>query len=556
VTPRTSRLFPLFTTAILALAACTTPPAQAPDTPATGRGMVRKGTPIEVNIAAARARGLTQAFQWEEWSAAAFEKARREKRYILLDGAAEWCHWCHVMDETTYVDPEVGRILRERFVTIRVDVDARPDIAERYGDWGWPATIIFTPEAEEIGKYRGYLAPAELIEILRTIEKAAAEASQAQGGTFRDPGDRVPPVEALDWVGARVALDMDDYYDPKEGGWGWRQKAPLGANAEFELVRYAHGDKMALKRAVLTLQKQRALIDPIWGGIYQYSAGSAWTDPHYEKLMAFQTSNLEAYARAYEATKIPAMLADAQSIEKYLSTFLMNKEGAFLVSQDADVGAHDAKKQFVDGDVYYRLDDAGRRALGIPRVDENVYGLENGLAIAALVTLYEVARDPAVLMRARRAADLLLRTHVTPEGAVRRPGKSSGDVRFLADAASFGRALARLAAVTGEAAYKEAAERIATTMVKDLLDSATGAFFSHTPDPAAAGVFTRRDHPFPYNVLAARFFGSLSRIAGESWRDQGRKTLAAISSPRSLDGKGRMVGEYLLALDEVGAFAW
>lgn len=550
----TRRLAPLL--AAFSLLASCTPPTQN-TLPKTAQGRVREGTPPEVNIAEARTRGLSRVFEWSPWSQETFERARREKKFILLDGAAEWCHWCHVMDETTYNNPEVGRILRDSFITIRVDIDARPDIAERYGDWGWPATILFTPAAEEIGKYRGYLAPDELLEILRGVQRTAMEATQP--GAIPPPAfqQQPPPVEALGWIGARVAMDMDDYFDRKQGSWGQQQKSPLGPNIEFEILRHAHGEPNALLRAVFTLEKQRALIDPTWGGIYQYSAGSDWADPHYEKLMAYQAENIEAYARAYAATQDQALLADARRLESYIATFLTNHEGAFLVSQDADVGAHDPSKPFIDGHEYYRLDDAGRRALGVPRIDPHVYGNENGIAIAALCTLHEVSRDAAVLGRARRAADVLLRTHVTPEGAVIRPGKGDASVRYLADAASFGRALARLAQVTGEATYREAALRVVTAMLKDLDDPRTGRLWGHTPDPAAAGIFARRDQPFAHNVMAARFLGALSRTTGDTaWRDRGRRLLAAISTPRALADRGRMVGEYLLALDEVGAFTW
>ena len=35
------------------------------------------------------------------------------------------------------------KLLQDHFVLIYVDQDARPDISNRYQDWGWPATIIF-----------------------------------------------------------------------------------------------------------------------------------------------------------------------------------------------------------------------------------------------------------------------------------------------------------------------------------------------------------------------------------------------------------------------------
>lgn len=509
------------------------------------------------DIAKARAQGLKRLFEWQDWAPAAFEKARKERRYILLYGSAAWCHWCHVMEDVTYVNPEVGRIIQERFVPIRVDVDARPDIAERYGDWGWPATILFSPDAEEIGKYRGFLTAEELSDILGRIDAIHQEVTKSAASSSADPSDRVPAPYALPWIGARVILDMDSYYDKDEGGWGMRQKAPLGANAEFELVRATHGNPQALSRAVFSLEKQRSLIDPVWGGIYQYSAGGSWADPHFEKLMTYQAENIEAYARAYGLTKKPAFLDDARKLEKYLTTFLTNGDGAFLVSQDADVGAHDQGVPFVEGAVYYKMGETQRRALGMPRIDTNVYAHENGLAISALCALFEAAPDPGTLGRARRAADLLLRTHVLSDGKVVRPPRTSGDVRYLADAASFGRGLARLAEVTGEAVYLEAAERIAAVLVADFEDPQDGAFWSHTPDPSAAGVFVHRDKPFVHNVTAARFLSALSRLKKEEGiQERARRTLAGISSPRMLEKQGRMVGEYLLALEEAGSLKW
>lgn len=552
---RLLRLAPLAAALLLACAPpATRPPPPAPVAPRAG--LVPEGTPPAVDIALARARGGEPLFTWAPWSPESFARAKQEGRYVLLDGAAAWCHWCHVMDETTYLDPEVGRLLRDRFVAIRFDVDEHPDLAERYGDWGWPATILLTPDAREIGKYRGYLPPGDLLELLRGIDQAAAALDAAPARPR--PEDQPAPLEALGWIAARVGLDMDRYYDPEKGGWG-RQKVAIGANVLFELRRAAHGDKAALERARFTLEQQRALIDPVWGGVYQYSVGGGWDDPHFEKLMPFQAYNIEAYARGHAATGDPALLADARKIAAYLDAFLSNPEGAFLVSQDADVGAHDRRERFVDGHVYYRLGDAERRALGIPRVDASVYGHENGLAIAALCTLFEVSRDPAPLSRARRAADLLLRTHVAPDGAVRRPGLegSTRQVRFLADSAALGHGLARLAEVSGEAGYREAAVRIAAAMDRDLGDPERGAWLASTPDPAAAGVFARRERPVAHNVLAARLHGALYRLTGdEAHRERGRRGLAGLATPAALAGQGRMVGELLLALDELGVHAW
>ncbi len=496
--------------------------------------------PESVTIAKQRERGRSQQFTWSAWSDESFARAKREHRFILLDCAAEWCHWCHVMDETTYLDPDIGKTLNDRFVAIKVDIDARPDLAERYGAWGWPATVIFSPDAEELGKFRGYLSPEEFKPILANISEAPTKAT-------RVGADPRAPVDALGWIGVRVTRDMDEWYDSDEGSWGRRQKAPIGANIEFELRRAAHGDTNALKRAVFSLQKQRALIDPIWGGVYQYSAASTWNEAHFEKLMTYQAANLEAYARGYAATSNETFLADARKIDGYITDFLTSSNGTFFATQDADLNAHEKAKPFVDGHSYYALDDAGRRKLGIPRIDTHVYARENGLAIAALCTLYEVTRDEAVLKRAQRGADAILMSQVTADGSVRR--QKAGPV-YLADAAVFGWALTRLATITNDTKYRDAATRMGEATVKNFLDAETGGCFEHTPDPNAAGAFTRRQQPFVHNVTCARFFAALG------WRDRAQRVLAAIATPRDLDDQGRMVGEFLLALDESGAYLW
>jgi len=518
------------------------------------KGLVRAGTPDAVNVALARESGKSRSFEWAAFTPETFERARREGRFLLLDGSAEWCHWCHVMDATTYTDPEIGRILRERFVAVRVDVDEHPDIAERYGAWGWPATILLSPAAEELGKYRGYIPAKELRDILLEVTRMSAG---PEGGEIESAaGNRPPPLEAMGWIAGRATVDLDGYYDPKEGGWGRRQKAPMGANVTFELARARHGDKAALARATFSLQKQRALIDPVWGGIYQYSDASTWKEPHFEKLMAYQADNLEACARAFAETKDPAFRGDAERIATYITTFLTNGDGAFLPAQDADVGGHDEAARFVDGHVYYALGDKERRAIGVPRVDPHVYPQENGLAISALVTLYEATHDAAILAKARRAADFVLGALVSEDGSVRRK-EGVHSVRYLADAASFGRALIRLASAAGSPRYAEVASKVSQALVRDFGDDATAALFDHTKDPAAAGVFARRERSLGPNVQAARFLLALAEATkSPDLRDRARKILAAISTPRALDAQGRMLGEYLTALDEAGLYPW
>ena len=99
---------------------------------------------------------MHQPVEWMEWGEAAFDRAVKEDKPILLDIGAVWCHWCHVMDRESYEDAETAQIINENFVAVKVDRDERPDVDARYqaavsaisGQGGWPLTAFLTPEGK------------------------------------------------------------------------------------------------------------------------------------------------------------------------------------------------------------------------------------------------------------------------------------------------------------------------------------------------------------------------------------------------------------------------
>src|SRR5204863_8141575 len=109
------------------------------------------------------------AIVWQPWSDEVFSRAKAEHKLMLFDLGAFWCHWCHVMDELTYSDPDVVALIREKYVAVRVDQDARPDLANRYEDYGWPATIVFKWDGSELAKRRGYIPPKPMASMLQAF---------------------------------------------------------------------------------------------------------------------------------------------------------------------------------------------------------------------------------------------------------------------------------------------------------------------------------------------------------------------------------------------------
>src|SRR5439155_1017445 len=96
---------------------------------------------------------------WRPWGERAFQEAQGTDKPVLLAISAVWCHWCHVMDETSYSDPEVIKLVNDRYVAVRVDNDQRPDVNRRYNMGGWPTTAFLPPDGEVI--HGGTYVPPE-----------------------------------------------------------------------------------------------------------------------------------------------------------------------------------------------------------------------------------------------------------------------------------------------------------------------------------------------------------------------------------------------------------
>lgn len=490
---------------------------------------------------------------WATFAPATFARAKAEHKLVIMDGSAEWCHWCHVMEATTYHDPAVRKVLDERFIAVKVDIDTRPDLAERYGDYGWPATVIFSPDAVEIGKYRGYIAPETFTEILRSASMDGAATTADAVGLSRPAPDQALAEETLAMVGRFAEAELEDYWDEEQGGWGKTQKAPVGCDNLWMLEKgFVQGNAEARRRALFTLDQQSKLLDAVWGGIYQYSAASDWDHAHFEKLMTFQAPALESYAIAYRHTRDPKQLARARSVLGYVDRFLRGPDGGFYTTQDADLNAHDRARPFLDGHAYYALGERERLARGIPRVDTNVYGRENGLAIAAYVAMFEATADAGVLARAKEGALRVASTHRTGRGGIAHAAsKEEPKQLFLGDNAAYGWGLVRLHDADPSGPWLASARAIGDFLLAELADPSGGGLFATTADPDAVGIFATRRVPFEENVLALRFLARLARATKDArYTHQIARVLRAISVPEELKARGRWLGDYLLALEE------
>src|SRR4051794_4627579 len=168
---------------------------------------------------------------WRPWGEKAFQEAQVADKPVLLAISAVWCHWCHVMDETSYSDANTIALINERYVPIRVDNDERPDVNRRYNMGGWPTTAFLTPDGEII--HGGTYIPPDVMyqtvgavsEIWRDkredIQRRVAEV-KAQEDSTRAP----KPGDLSSDIVESVSALIRGQYDPEHGGFGREPKFP------------------------------------------------------------------------------------------------------------------------------------------------------------------------------------------------------------------------------------------------------------------------------------------------------------------------------------------
>jgi len=454
--------------------------------------------------------------KWQPWSEDIFVRAQQERKLVILDLEAVWCHWCHVMEQQTYSNPKVSELISAKFIAVKVDQDSRPDLSNRYKDYGWPATIFFSSKGQELDKEAGFIEPEAMISILKKLI-ANPIAIPSEKGLVEYPVS----TSLSETLKQKLTQNYFDSYDPSQGSLKLPQKYLDPDSIEYGLRRAALGSSKDIEMVKHTLDNNLKLLDKEWGGVYQYSTQGDWDHPHFEKIMAAQASNLKLYAMAYGLWKNEKYLEASTKIHDFLKHFLWSAEGAFYTSQDADLkqGQHSAD--------YFALSAAEREKLGVPRVDKNIYARENGLAIQALAELYAYSQNELVLQDAKKAAEWVLAHRADQAGGFRHAEKDLAGP-YLADNLAMGQAFLELYLVSAERLWLTRAVQALDFIASNFIDNKNpGAFTSKPNSGQALSPIKQTDE----NIALCRFANLMQRYTGkESYRALAQGIMKYLSS--------------------------
>ncbi|CAM9214373.1 unnamed protein product [Laminaria digitata] len=321
------------------------------------------------------------------WGEEAFRKAKDEDKPIFLSIGYSTCHWCHVMERESFESQAVAEVLNQKFVSIKVDREERPDVDQCFmnfvqattGGGGWPMSVWLTPELKPFtgATYfpeQRFISVLNLLadkwssdreevvnqgdHILRLLRERQEEMNE-RAAAAGDPLAFLALPESREAAreGLRV---LDKGHDEVLGGWGGGRggmKFPQPSRLNLLLrARSLEGPDSALgaralgmAEATLKAMAKGGIYDHIFDGFARYSTDSRWHVPHFEKMLYDQSQLVTAYIEAFQVTGDVTYADVARGVLRYVLRDMTDAAGGFYSAEDADSLPFEGAKEKKEG---------------------------------------------------------------------------------------------------------------------------------------------------------------------------------------------------------------
>ena len=293
---------------------------------------------------------------WNPWDSKYLKQATKENKLVIISVGYSACHWCHVMEKESFEDTLVAKIMNEKYISIKVDREERPDVDNVYmnavqlmtGSGGWPLNVVTLPDGRPI--WGGtYFSKDQWINALEQISKLYDDDPERLI-TYADQLEE--GVKSLDLIelnksSTNFELDIMKKYldtwskkfDLEYGGAEGMPKFMMPSNLHF-LLKYSYQtSNIEIQDFVnLSLKKMAygGIYDQIGGGFSRYSVDNKWHIPHFEKMLYDNAQLVSLYSDAYKATKNELYKKIVYETIDFINSELKDESGGYYSSLDAD----------------------------------------------------------------------------------------------------------------------------------------------------------------------------------------------------------------------------
>ncbi len=301
---------------------------------------------------------------WYEWGNEALEKAKKEDKPIVISIGYSACHWCHVMEEESFMDSTVAAIMNNNFISIKVDREQRPDLDKIYmnaaqllnGSGGWPLNILAMPDGKPF--YAGtYFPKDKWKELLKNtavafnenrdeLESTANALTQGIKKTSKLNSFSVDSREFRKEEYVSLLYPWKGQWDDRRGGYKGAQKFPLPMSWDALLEYYYltnNEEVLQFVNTTLTKMLRGGIYDQVGGGFSRYTTDNKWNVPHFEKMLYDNAQLISLYSHAYKLTKNEEYFTAIKETIDFVENELSNGSGAYFSSVNADSEGEEGK---------------------------------------------------------------------------------------------------------------------------------------------------------------------------------------------------------------------
>ena len=300
---------------------------------------------------------------WQRWSNSIFDVSQELDKLLVISIGYSSCHWCHVMEEETFTNDSIAKVMNANFINIKVDREENPDVDQAYmtasqlmtGMGGWPLNVITLPDGSPI--YAGtYHTTSQWNDILKRIVRLKEDnydglkeiAANVKNGV-KDVNTIQKQEEISDFNSEFLNSNIEDWmekWDLEFGGDIAQQKFVSPSKYLF-LLNYGriYKDEKVLNHVKNTLDviASSGLNDFIEGGFYRYTVDNEWKIPHFEKMLYDQAQMISLFSMGYKVFGDQSYKDIVSNTILFLSNKMSSTDGLYYAAMDADTDGEEGK---------------------------------------------------------------------------------------------------------------------------------------------------------------------------------------------------------------------
>jgi len=267
------------------------------------------------------------------------------------------------MEEETFTNDSIAKVMNDNFINIKVDREENPDVDQAYmtasqlmtGMGGWPLNVITLPDGSPI--YAGtYHSTSQWDDILKRIIRLKKDNYDGLKEIAENVKNGVTDINTIQKQ-EKLSEFSSDFLKINVKEWMKRWDIDFGGDLAPQkfvspskylfLLKYGrvYNDEKVLSHVKNTLDiiASSGLNDFIEGGFYRYTVDNEWKIPHFEKMLYDQAQMISLFSMAYKVYGDQSYKDIVNKTIAFLNIKMSSSKGLYYAAMDADTDGEEGK---------------------------------------------------------------------------------------------------------------------------------------------------------------------------------------------------------------------